>query len=758
MVTSVQPTTGDPFADLAPKDPFADLAPGHGHAGNIDLRQPTPPTKPLLTPLPAGTPTPAPTSGAGTLPAFAKTASDQTSPTAQGLVAGSRHFHDQTTVGGVLGGMAEDVLTHPDQAILQTAIPNVPGVIHSVQDVGHYLGQKAAELSLPAKERAEAEADPNRVPGARAGVEAAMLAAPALIHGGVNAYRDIRGAIEAPGPWESTPAGDLPEAEGIALSRAERMPTPADPFADLAPQATAEAVPASGVKFTDKRAASAMVPEPKILTPSEASATPGKLILPETPAAGGKILSATTEAPPPSGPLLDRFGMPPTGPGTTPTGIYDATGIGRRPVEELPVEQRPPVEPPPDATTQSFGGTVGRRPGEAVGTPALPDTPVSIPGVYRGVPRGVDASAPGIGGGRFFSPDKSLAEAYARGGSVVQEDLTFQRPLRAQNWVAAKQALGLPNTTSMEDLIAGAKQAGHDGIIFERHNGQPEYVALNEGRSSPVEPPEGAQTVSAGGTDPTKLQPVVSANGTFEARPGVLRKVNADLGNDGGATPTAASLAEQPEVSGTRSFVARETTPGTAPANTPEPRPSDILNVAKLNLEDQTAEQRVAERLEQFRSMRDEQKQTFDEADVNRKAIMDELTAGNPKALSPAAAAKLSGEELLARRDVVNQNDQMIGSLSKAIASGTMTAAEQDAATQLMEKAVNHNDALLKDLVTGSSQKGRDLNLLRRMANTDLDPATWLVQAKRMLGDKPLTDDMMSDIRRLVQTAVDACG
>ena len=191
-------------------------------------------------------------------------------------------------------------------------------------------------------------------------------------------------------------------------------------------------------------------------------------------------------------------------------------------------------------------------------------------------------------------------------------------------------------------------------------------------------------------------------------------------------------------------------------ANKPIP-PSDLLNVAKLNLSDKTAEQRVVARLEQHRAMRDANRQTFQEADVNRAEIIKELVSGDGKALNPQAAKRLSGEELLARRDVVNLNDQLISDLSKTIENKTLSMAEHLEAEALLQKAVEHNDALLSDLVTGSSQKGRDLNLLRRIANRDLDPATWMIQAKRMLGDKPMTDEISATIRRLVTEAVEAC-
>jgi hypothetical protein len=188
-----------------------------------------------------------------------------------------------------------------------------------------------------------------------------------------------------------------------------------------------------------------------------------------------------------------------------------------------------------------------------------------------------------------------------------------------------------------------------------------------------------------------------------------------------------------------------------------EPPISDVLNVAKLNLGSKTAEQRMAAKLEEFRTQREANKQTFAEADVNRNEILNELRAGDPIALPTEKAKKLSGEELLARRDLVRENDQIIQGLSKRLEEAATPQEHADAA-MLLEKAVAHNDALLSDLVTGSSQKGRDLNLLRRMAQQSLDPDVWRVQAKRMLGDRPLTAEVDAMIRKLLQEATDACG
>lgn len=458
---------------------------------------------------------------------------------------------------------------------------------------------------------------------------------------------------------------------GLALARAEtianRSGAPTG-FEDLIPD---EEPPVPAIKFTEGRAAAALPPEPpKVLSPSDANAQPSQLVLPDQPTPS-HVIPVVPAPTPTTVPLYDRFGTSIEESPNQPTGTFDAKGIGRRPVAELPLEQQPPIEPGPDAQTVSYGGRVGRRPGGAV-------------------PEDVDA---------------------------VESS---------------------PTPTGFEDLIPPAP---------------------------PVEPPPTAETVSAGGppesTQAPRLSPVVSAShDAIDARPGVIQAANKAIPDEPPTRtpvpPPSVGRGNVEDVTGTQSFEGVQPPTPVTPA--PTPRASDILNVAKLNLEDKTAQQRVADQLEQFRTQREQEKQTFSEADVNRKAIVNELLANDPKALSPAAAGKLSGEELLARRDVVNQNDQLIGDLSKSIESGQLSPEEHEQASQLLNKAVEHNDALLSDLVTGSSQKGRDLNLLRRMANTSLDADVWMVQAKRMLGDQPMTDDVMSSVRKLVNAAKEACG
>lgn len=437
--------------------------------------------------------------------------------------------------------------------------------------------------------------------------------------------------------------------------------------------------------------------------------------------------------------------------------------VGRRPVESLPITERPPVEPAPDATVASFGTDL--TPEQAALRARIANDAGIAPEAIGTIGRramGVKPPVEPPEGAQTVSVGSRVGR---RPGGVVPEPEPLPEP-------AAEPTVEPPLPAESAPVAQGgaldALLKEHAPKAIESLDKQGQQDTPNDSRLGPL---------SFGGIDEAAVRPLVSSNGTFEVRRGVLAKVNKDLGGPESTLPLPKYSAEGgkralPDIEDHPAYtvhVAPEgeipasnatplNSPRTRPEGTPEPRPSDILNVAKLNLSDATAEQRIATQLEKYRALRDSNKQTFQEADVNRAQIIKELTAGDPLALEPRAAKRLSGEELLARRDVVRQNDALIGDLSKAIESKTLSVADHQQAVELLDKAYKHNDALLSDLVIGSSQKGRDLNLLRRIANKSLDPDVWQVQAKRMLGDKPLTDEISTMIRKLSKKAIDACG
>lgn len=112
---------------------------------------------------------------------------------------------------------------------------------------------------------------------------------------------------------------------------------------------------------------------------------------------------------------------------------------------------------------------------------------------------------------------------------------------------------------------------------------------------------------------------------------------------------------------------------------------------------------------------------------------------------------RLSGAEMLALRNVVRSNVEVIERETKRLAADpSLTEAEREIAARAISAAERQNDALLARLIRAQSQTGRDLNALKILANSTLDPVVWFAKAKRQLGDSPLTDEIRATIQGFI--------
>lgn len=134
-----------------------------------------------------------------------------------------------------------------------------------------------------------------------------------------------------------------------------------------------------------------------------------------------------------------------------------------------------------------------------------------------------------------------------------------------------------------------------------------------------------------------------------------------------------------------------------------------------------------------------------------------ELVA-NPLEIDPVKLRKLDGYQVVGLKQVVQEQTALLESASRAVASGTLEGDELQAALRVIDEAQRASDEALSVIVRESAQMGRNLGGLRQLAKQSLDPDVWLVQAKRMAGDKPLPDAVMVEIRRLAREAQEACG
>lgn len=122
--------------------------------------------------------------------------------------------------------------------------------------------------------------------------------------------------------------------------------------------------------------------------------------------------------------------------------------------------------------------------------------------------------------------------------------------------------------------------------------------------------------------------------------------------------------------------------------------------------------------------------------------------------LSPdrlARQTRLSGAEMLAIRNIVKANTEQVVELERTLATNPkLTDAERATMDSAINAADTQSDALLSRFVKERSRTGRDLNNMKILANATDDPVVWLARAKRQLGDAPLTDEIRSDVLRLL--------
>lgn len=126
--------------------------------------------------------------------------------------------------------------------------------------------------------------------------------------------------------------------------------------------------------------------------------------------------------------------------------------------------------------------------------------------------------------------------------------------------------------------------------------------------------------------------------------------------------------------------------------------------------------------------------------------------------LDPAKVGRLSGSEIVAIKEAATAEMDKITALSKQLADPMLPEAHRVGLLRMLEIAKETRDRALEAVVRASSQKGRDLNFLRQVAHRTLDPDVWMLQAKKALGNLPLTDDIVANLSKLVREAADACA
>jgi hypothetical protein len=170
----------------------------------------------------------------------------------------------------------------------------------------------------------------------------------------------------------------------------------------------------------------------------------------------------------------------------------------------------------------------------------------------------------------------------------------------------------------------------------------------------------------------------------------------------------------------------------------------DYANLRSFNL-DPTGEQRLRLEIERAGPQaigNPKRVVTWEET----RAAAQEMGLGD---ITRKDAKRLTGAELLATRNIIASNIDTITELTRKVDDVTLPEAVRDAASMRIIAIEKQNDNLLGRFITARSQKGRDLNSLKILANRTSDPVVWLAKAKELAGDR-YNDEVRATILRLL--------
>jgi len=198
---------------------------------------------------------------------------------------------------------------------------------------------------------------------------------------------------------------------------------------------------------------------------------------------------------------------------------------------------------------------------------------------------------------------------------------------------------------------------------------------------------------------------------------------------------------------------------------TPEPRPpmepaADVTTNWKAYLGEQSpiarsVAARVEARVDELKAQRGYQ--SFDAQRALRDEFRRKLVA-NPLEIDQAKLQRLDGYQVAALHDIVRENTAAMEAASRALNSGELSGDDLTRAQRVIDEASRQTDEALSAIVRERAQAGRSLGYYRDLAHRSLDPDLWIVQAKKLAGDRPLPDAVMLEIRRLAREAAETCG
>jgi hypothetical protein len=150
---------------------------------------------------------------------------------------------------------------------------------------------------------------------------------------------------------------------------------------------------------------------------------------------------------------------------------------------------------------------------------------------------------------------------------------------------------------------------------------------------------------------------------------------------------------------------------------------------------------------------------TYARATALAKELVDDNGLQTIDAKKVRALVDQHGEAAIpALRKVAVDNAKVMADAARVLNDPLASADDVLRATQVLDSATRQTDELLGSIVNEQARAGRSLNALKIQAKLSSDPDLWMVHAKRALGDQPMTDDIMAQVRRLAREASEACG
>lgn len=145
---------------------------------------------------------------------------------------------------------------------------------------------------------------------------------------------------------------------------------------------------------------------------------------------------------------------------------------------------------------------------------------------------------------------------------------------------------------------------------------------------------------------------------------------------------------------------------------------------------------------------------------ASRRPAIEELKTRlnlDPSQLDPQLAKKLDANALYARMDRVSENVTLIETLSREAMADGLAPDQTSRLLGAIDQLEAENKAFLEQVMTGRSEKGRELGALRMLAQRSTDPAVWELRAMRSMGNRPLPDHVRAEVRRLARVAAEVC-